>query len=234
MALKRMARIFRSATSVIGSLTLAGAMVMSAGAKSAYAQNNSNAATSPAASAPASVTATLASPAAAASSAARAAVTATGDADSIPVGTTISTLNWSQYQRLMPDGMAALFAGTYFWKMPAAAQIEVGPTIIHPLPKNYMTATEKYAAQVKVVALADGGLTLSGYQGGIPFPVPDEPHKGWKVLANLWYRYLPHLIVDTYAHGCLMTAGGTINCKTAEIISRQLAFNTDQIGRAHV
>ena len=227
MALKRMARIFRSATSVIGSLTLAGAMVMSAGAKSAYAQNNSNAATSPAASAPASVTATLASPAAAASSAARAAVTATGDADSIPVGTTISTLNWSQYQRLMPDGMAALFAGTYFWKMPAAAQIEVGPTIIHPLPKNYMTATEKYAAQVKVVALADGGLTLSGYQGGIPFPVPDEPHKGWKVLANLWYRYLPHLIVDTYAHGCLMTAGGTINCKTAEIISRQLAFNTD-------
>ena len=148
-------------------------------------------------------------------------------ADSIPVGTTITPQNWSDYKAFMPDGMAALFQGTYFWKMPSDAQINVGPTVIHPLPKNYIVATEKYSSQIKIVGLDDGGLTLSGYQGGIPFPAPDEPHKGWKVLANLWYRYLPHLIVDTYAHGCLMSSSGSFSCKTALIVSRQLAFNTD-------
>ena len=76
----------------------------------------------------------------------------------------------------------------------------VGPTIIHPLPNGYMEATEKYSGQVKIIELPNGGLTLSGYNGGMPFP-PAEPHKGWKVLANLWYRYTPHLTVNTRASG---------------------------------
>jgi hypothetical protein len=38
-----------------------------------------------------------------------------------------------------PDGAA------YFWKMPPDVEIDVGPTIIHPLPKGYLNATEKYA-----------------------------------------------------------------------------------------
>jgi uncharacterized protein DUF1329 len=77
------------------------------------------------------------------------------------------------------------------------------------------------------VELPDGGLTLSGYQGGMPFPDPAEPHRGWKVLANLWYRYLPHLIVDTYGHGCSIDRTGSTNCKTALIVNKQLAYNTD-------
>lgn len=148
-------------------------------------------------------------------------------AGSIAPGTVITAQNWQQYQQYMPDGMAVLFAGKYYWKMPSDVRIEVGPTIVRPLPKGYMEATEKYSGQVKVVELPDGGLTLTGYQGGMPFPNPAEPHRGWKVLANVWYRYLPHLIVDTYAHGCLVDRTGSTSCRTAQIVSRQLAFNTD-------
>lgn len=152
---------------------------------------------------------------------------AAAGADTIPVGTTITMQNWRQYRDSMPDGMAAFFEGRYAWKMPQDVAMEVGPTIIHPLPKGYLEATEKYASQVRLVELPDGGLTLQGYQGGIPFPNPAEPHKGWKILTNLWYRYLPHLSVVTYGSGCLVDKNGSFSCKAASIVHRQLAFNTD-------
>src|ERR1700733_12167168 len=58
--------------------------------------------------------------------------------DSIPPGTTITMQNWQQFQQYMPDGMVALFEGKHFWKMPADVKMEVGPSIVHPLPKTYM------------------------------------------------------------------------------------------------
>jgi Protein of unknown function (DUF1329) len=149
------------------------------------------------------------------------------DADSVPDGTVITMQNWQNYRQFMPDGMAAFFEGRYFWKMPADVQMPVGPTIIHPLPSGYMEATEKYSAQVKVVELPDGGLTLSGYNGGIPFPQPDEPHKGWKILANLWFRYTPHITVNTKGVVCFVDSSGSISCKAGMKIYRQLSFNTD-------
>ena len=39
--------------------------------------------------------------------------------DTIPAGTAITIRNWTQYKQFMPDGMVALFQGTYYWKMPA-------------------------------------------------------------------------------------------------------------------
>jgi hypothetical protein len=90
-----------------------------------------------------------------------------------------------------------------------------------------MNATEKYSPQVRVTELADGGLTLTGYSGGIPFPHPDEPHKGWKILANLWYRYTPHLSVNTKGVVCFVDSGNSISCKAGMKIYRQLSFNTD-------
>jgi len=143
------------------------------------------------------------------------------------VGATITMQNWRDYQNYMPDGMAALFEGKYFWKMPSDVEIQVGPTIINPLPKNYVEATEKYASQVKLVELPNGGLTLSGYTGGAPFPNPKEPHQGWKILANLWFRYLPHLTVDTNGVVCTVDNGNSISCKAGMKVYRQLAFNTD-------
>ncbi len=152
---------------------------------------------------------------------------AVGSSDSIPDGTVINMQNWQNYRQFMPEGMAAFFEGRYFWKMPADVQMPVGPTIIHPLPISYMNATEKYSAQVKITELADGGLTLTGYSGGIPFPRPDEPHKGWKILANLWFRYTPHLSVNTKGVVCFIDSGNRISCKAGMKIYRQLSFNTD-------
>jgi hypothetical protein len=145
----------------------------------------------------------------------------------IPPGTIITMQNWQQYRAFMPDGMAALFAGGSFWKMPADVQMPVGPTIIHPLPVNYMAATEKYAAQVRIAELPEGGLTLTGYNGGIPFPQPAEPHEGWKILANLWYRYTPHLTVNTRGVVCFVDSGNRVSCKAGMKVYRQLSFNTD-------
>ena len=178
--------------------------------------------TAPATQPPSTSAAPNATPLAAASPAVEPAAAA-----SIPPDTTITMQNWQQFQQYMPDGMVALFQGKYFWKMPPDVKMEVGPSIIHPLPKPYMEATEKYSGQVKLVDLPDGALTLSGYQGGMPFPNPAEPHQGWKVLANVWYRYLPHLIVDSYGNGCSIDRTGSVTCEAAQIVNRQLAFNTD-------
>ena len=148
-------------------------------------------------------------------------------ADSIPPGTTITMQNWQKYRGFMPDGMAALFEGKYFWKMPPDVQMEVGPTVIVPLPKNYLDATEKYGGQVRIIELPDGGLTLQGYRGGIPFLNPQEPHRGWKVLMNLWYRYSPHLLVVTHGWTCAVNSSGNSNCETYQVVDRQLSFDTD-------
>jgi hypothetical protein len=72
-----------------------------------------------------------------------------------------------------------------------------GPTVIHPLPAGYMAATERYRPNTKLVELPGGGLTMSRYQGGIPFPNPTEPHRRWKLLADFWYRYIPRIVVNT-------------------------------------
>ena len=188
------------------------ALMLACGAPSARAQSQA------ASNAPTTAAATAPQPAPSTSEA---------GGDAIAPGTVITAQNWQQYQQYMPDGMAALFEGKYYWKIPPDVRMEVGPTVIHPLPKTYMEATEKYSGQVKTVELPNGGLTLTGYQGGIPFPNPAEPHQGWKVLADLWYRYLPHLIVDTYGNGCLVSRSGSINCEAAQIVNRQLAYNTD-------
>jgi hypothetical protein len=142
--------------------------------------------------------------------------------------TEITVRNWQTYKRYMPDGMVALFRGQHVFQMSEDVKIDVGPTLIRPLPKSYLEASDRYAPQVKIVELGNGGLSLSGYQGGRPFPNPQEPHQGWKILANLWYRYFPHLVVDTYASACTQSGGrGSGNCGVEEIVYRQLSYNTD-------
>jgi len=78
-----------------------------------------------------------------------------------------------------------------------------------------------------LIELPDGRLTLSNYTAGVPFPDPKEPHEGWKILANLWFRYLPHLSVDTNGVVCTIDGGNHSSCKAGMKVYRQLAFNTD-------
>ena len=149
--------------------------------------------------------------------------------DTIAPGTVITMANWQQYRDFMPDGLIGLFEGKYSWQMPPDIRIEIAPTVIHPLPKNYLAATEKYSAQVRIVERPDGSLLLQNYMGGIPFPNPQEPHKGWKVLQNLWYRYGPSLLVDHHAPGCAISGSGNLNCQAFDAVTRQLAYNTDAV-----
>lgn len=135
--------------------------------------------------------------------------------------------NWRNYRQFMPDGMIALFEGQYFWKMPQDVKMEVGPTIIRPLPEGYREITEKYAPQVRIIRRPDGEATIVGYAGGRPFPHPVGSDKGWEILANLWFRYLPHRIVDTYVAECLQNRYGSINCSADQLVYNQLSYNTD-------
>jgi uncharacterized protein DUF1329 len=163
-------------------------------------------------------------PAALASSAA-----ATGDA-TIPPGTVITAQNWQQYRQFMPDGMIVLFEGQAYWKMPADVSMPVGPTVINPLPPGFLAATEKFGPSTKVVELPEGGLTIEGYQGGVPFLQPEEPHKGWKILADFWYRYMPHIVVNTPDNPgffCTLDGFNNVSCTKGLWVARQLADNTD-------
>ncbi len=156
-----------------------------------------------------------------------------GNADEVTTitpGTKITTQNWQQYRAFMPDGMQELFEGKYFWKMPADVEIEVGPTVIHPLPPGYQEATEKFGNQTQVVELPDGRLTLKNYVAGRPFPNPEEPHKGWKIFLNMWYRYIPHLIVATPENqvtACKQDQLGNVSCVKESFVYRQLKHITD-------
>lgn len=148
----------------------------------------------------------------------------------IPPGTKITTANWRQYQQFMPDGMVALFQGGQSWKMPDDVEIDVGPTIIHPLPKGYAEATEKYAEQVRLQSLDGGAHTLIGYVAGAPFPNPSGPDAGWEILADNWFRYAPHLTVSTPEHPiseCTQDGFGNISCEQEMYVDRYLSHVTD-------
>ena len=112
----------------------------------------------------------------------------------IPPGTVITMQNWQKYQQYMNDGLRGLFAGTWLWKFPPDFQMDVTAYKSHPLPKAYIENTEKYAGQVKIVDLPNGGHNITGYVAGLPFPNPQEPMRGWKLLLDDWYAYQPYVI----------------------------------------
>jgi len=116
----------------------------------------------------------------------------------LPIGTKITMSNWQQYKQFMPLGMTKLFEGQYGWKMPAGVEMDVGPS--HEggnLPKKWVEATEKYGPQTGVETLANGHYVIKNYRGGTPFPNPQDPNKGWKILANVFYAYAPAMYIHT-------------------------------------
>jgi hypothetical protein len=116
----------------------------------------------------------------------------------IPPGTRITAENWQQYKDFMPVGMQQLWAGKFFWRLPANAVMMVGPTTPTPLPKQYQEDSEKYASQVSLVKNSEGGYDIKGYVAGAPFPNPSGPEAGVQIMYNEYYAYIPYLIT-TYA-----------------------------------
>ena len=145
-------------------------------------------------------------------------------------GSQITALNWREYKQYMPLGMTELFQGDQRWKMPSDVEIDVGPTTHLQLPYRYRAATQAYSSNVRVVHLANGYNDLENYVAGSPFPNPQEPDKGYKLLADLWFAYIPHVMAGTTRNPltlCAETSHGYVNCSRLSYIYHQLAYNTD-------
>ncbi|HKV54016.1 MAG TPA: DUF1329 domain-containing protein [Candidatus Binataceae bacterium] len=157
---------------------------------------------------------------------------ATAKQTDIPPGTTITMANWQQYQDVMPLGMIKLFQGTYGWKMPADVSIPVGPAHLGGnLPKSWVEATEQHGSQTGVEVLPNGHYVIKNYYGGTPFPNPQEPYKGWKVLANVFWAYVEALYVNTpknYGSVWAVDRFGDIAPSTFDVVYRWSAYITDQ------
>jgi hypothetical protein len=148
-----------------------------------------------------------------------------------PVGTTITMANWQQYKSVMPLGMIKLFQGVYGWKMPADVSIPVGPSHVGGnLPKTWVEATEKYGAQTQVEVLPNGHYQIKNYYGGTPFPNPQDPNKGWKILANVFWAFVPALYVNTpqnYGTVWAIDRFGDVAPSTFDVVYRWSSYVTD-------
>ena len=147
-----------------------------------------------------------------------------------PAGTTITMANWRQYQSVMPLGMIKLFQGVYDWKMPADVQMPVGTPRFDNVPKTWMAATEKYSSQVRMEVTPAGHHILRNLYGGTPFPNPQDPDKGWKILANVMWGVGPAMYVNTEDHhGTVWAVNrfGNIAPSTFEVVARATDYITD-------
>jgi hypothetical protein len=149
----------------------------------------------------------------------------------IPPGTKITMQNWQQYKQFMPVGMIDFFEGKYFWKMPSDVEMDVGPTVMHPLPKAFVEATEKYGVQTRVIHLPDERMSIKNYVAGFPFPNPQQPDKGYKILANIWFPPIAYLLVGSPDTGdasfCTVDHFNNQACSKTSYVYRQLAYNWD-------
>jgi hypothetical protein len=147
-----------------------------------------------------------------------------------PDGTKITMANWQQYKAFMPFGMTKLFQGQYQWKMPQDVEIDIGPARYGNLPKTWTEATEKYGAQDTVEVLPNGHYQINNYQGGVVFPEPQEPHKGFKILANVFFAHAPAIFgagPDNYSAIWFVDRFGNISEDTFDFIYRQSGWDTD-------
>jgi hypothetical protein len=154
----------------------------------------------------------------------------TANQGALPIGTKVTTANWQQYKNFLPLGMQKLYEGKYFWKMPPDAVLEVGPTVNNFVPKNWRDATEKYGRQTTVEVLPNGHYVMHNYHGGTPFPNPEEPNKGWKILANIFWSYYPAIYVngpDSYGTVWANDRYGNVNATTLDEVYRLTSYITD-------
>ncbi len=154
----------------------------------------------------------------------------TASQGSIPDGTVITMSNWQQYKQFMPLGMIKLFEGSYGWKMPADVSIPVGPTHEGGVPKTWTEATEKYGPQTSFEILPNGHYVLKNYHGGTPFPNPQDPQKGWKIMVNAYYAYVPALYVnapENYASVWAIDKYGDVAPTTLILTYRWTDYITD-------
>ncbi|HUN58390.1 MAG TPA: DUF1329 domain-containing protein [Candidatus Binataceae bacterium] len=154
----------------------------------------------------------------------------TANQGTVPTSGTVTMSNWQQYKQFMPLGMQKLFEGTYFWKMPPDVQINIAPAKYDFLPQTWISATEQYGSQTSVKVLPNGHYEIENYHGGTPFPNPQDPYKGWKILANVFWAYQPSVVVktpDNYGSVWAVDRYGNVNVTTLDLVYRWSDFITD-------
>ncbi|MBI4516247.1 MAG: DUF1329 domain-containing protein [Deltaproteobacteria bacterium] len=116
------------------------------------------------------------------------------------------------------DKAADLLSPGVNWVVKHGMTIKVAAPRELLMPKRYVEATEKYAAQVK---LAKGGLALEGYVAGMPFPTIDvnDPQAALKIMWN--YEYRPFFI-DDFREGDFGSYTGTASYDKPMTIERSL------------
>jgi len=145
----------------------------------------------------------------------------------IPPGTVLTMQNWKQYQGDMQEGIAHLFAGDYYWKFPADVRISVGPSHDYSLPPVFTANTEKYSHLVHVVNLPNGGHSITGYVAGAPFANPSGPLRGWQILVNSWFTYVPHIQCALDNRVSLIDRYGNTATEVTQTVYRQFNFISD-------
>jgi hypothetical protein len=109
--------------------------------------------------------------------------------------------------------------------------MDVGPS--HEggnLPKKWVEATEKYGPQTGVETLPNGHYVIKNYRGGTPFPNPQDPNKGWKILANVFYAYAPAMYIHTptnYGTVWSVDKYGNIAPSSIDVVYRWSDYVTD-------
>lgn len=156
-----------------------------------------------------------------------AAPTSAKSEEAIPPGTVITAFNWKEYKQFMPDSMAKMLAGQFAWTIPRDFRIVIGPTNHYPPPNVYLQNTTKYGANVQIISLPNGGHSINNYIAGEPFPSPSEPLKGYKILVDSWYRYVPYLICGTDDHQYLTNLQGQMTNTRLTQVFRRLSHISD-------
>jgi hypothetical protein len=68
------------------------------------------------------------------------------------------------------------------------------------------------------------------YHGGVPFPNPTEPYKGWKALANVYFAYVPAMYFNgpnNYDTVWAVDRYGNISPYTNDVLYAWTAYSTD-------
>jgi hypothetical protein len=102
--------------------------------------------------------------------------------------------------------------------------------------EDALRSSEEYSPTTKLVELPEGGLTISGYQGGIPFPNPAEPIADGKSLrtsgtATCRISSSTRPIIRALNFNCTLDGVGNVYLLFSAALPSQYPFGPNRITR---
>lgn len=107
----------------------------------------------------------------------------------------IDHTNVRRYAHLLPEHAIRWVREGAWFGSEGRKTILVGPTRPAPMPASFLAATERYAGRAR---LNEEGL-VEGWVAGFPFPDPQPPQLGAKIMWNQYYRWRgDDYVIDSY------------------------------------